>query len=235
MKSRTLKLFMEIIGALTNLSKGLDINKEAITIHSNTLNEARKKLSNYNEQWSNKEYMATLSPPEYQNLSKNASAVYQVQEQLVKELDYLDMTKHPFFITHAIAALDKAYIVTEYFYKEKIGECGDIVVPKFYVINLKHVDKASYKQMVENLYIELDALTADFLEESEEYATKAPFVSTLLLGTISGHLVEATMWFTKEKERLKVEALPTINEIKLPEETLPEIPAGPEKSDQPSE
>lgn len=234
MKSRTLKLFMETIGALTNLSKGLDINKEAVTSHSNTLNEARKKLESYNEQWKNKEYMATLSPPEQQNLSRNASELYRVHGMLEKELDYLDMTKHPLFVAHAITALDKAYVTIEYFYKEKIGECGDVVVPKFYVINLKHVAKTAYKQMVDNLYAELDALTADFIDEVEEYATKAPFTSTLMLGAITGHLVEATMWFSKEKERLGVEGLPEFTEIKLPEETTPDIPAGPE-TDQPSE
>jgi len=234
MKSRTLKLFMETIGALTNLSKGLDINKEAVTSHSNTLNEARKKLEKYNEQWKNKEYMSTLSPPEQQNLSRNASEVYRVHEMLEKELDYLDMTKHPVFVAHAISALDKAYVVTEYFYKEKLGECGDVVTPKFYVINLKYVSTTTYRQMVDNLYTELDALTADFIEEVEEYATKSPFASTLMLGGIMSHLVEATMWFLKEKERLGVEGLPEFTEIKLPEETLPEIPAGPE-TDQPSE
>lgn len=234
MKSRTLKLFMETIGALTNLSKGLDINKEAVTSHSNTLNEARKKLESYNEQWKNKEYMATLSPPEQQNLSRNASELYRVHGMLEKELDYLDMTKHPLFVAHAISALDKAYVTTEYFYKEKIGECGDVVVPKFYVINLKHVAKTAYKQMVDNLYAELDALTADFIDEVEEYAKNNPFTHTLMLGAITGHLVEATMWFSKEKERLGVEGLPEFTEIKLPEETTPDIPAGPE-TDQPSE
>ncbi len=222
MKSREIKLIMETIGQLGNISKGLDINKEAVKKHSATLTEARNKLKNYTDQYNNAEYMKTLSPPEQQNLMSNARALYEVHERLVKELDYLDMSRQPVFITKAVSALDKAYLLSSYIYSDIVGTCGDIVLPHLTCIQIKNIDKATYKQMVLSLTTELEAFTHDVYQDNYDD-------TELMFPTLCGHLIEAYMWFKKENERLGIEPLPEITKIDLPVETVPEIPAAPDK------
>lgn len=230
MKGKTVKLILETVGQIDNIAKGLNINKEAMDKHASTLTAVRTRLDKYTEQYKNEEYMKTLSPAEQQNLMQNARVIYDVHEKLRKELDYLDMTKQPLFITNAVLALDKCYILLDYFYKERVGECGDIVIPHLQVIELKYVSKSNYKQLVSSLTLELDAFVndiyVDFLTESnriyfETVADLRIFTNSLMPA------IEAYMWFKKEKERLEVEALPEINKIDLPEETTPQVPKGP--------
>jgi len=149
--------------------------------------------------------------------------MYTTHEKLVKELDYLDMSKHPVFVSQAISALDRSYILVEYLYKDILGESGDIIIPKFFFLDLKHVHKATYKQLIQTLASELEAFCHDYVGTSHLDDVK---VHTLLTNFWSS-MVEAYMWINKENERLKVEALPEINKIDLPEETVPEIPEGP--------
>jgi len=225
MISREIKMIMETIGQLDNISKGLDINKEAVSKHSSTLTEVRNKLSKYTEQYNNAEYMKTLSPPEQQNLMKNARALYEVHEKLVKELDYLDMSKQPPFIVKAISALDKAYLFSQYLYEEVLKPCGDIVIPHFTCIQVKHIDKASYKQLVLSITTELETFANDL------YNSHIPTTieTGLHVTTIYTHLIESYMWFKKENERLSIEALPEINKIDIPEESVLEVPTQPEE------
>jgi len=227
MKSREIKLIMETLAQLSNISKGLDINKEAIHKHSSTLSEVRKKLGNYTDQYNNTEYMKTLSPPEQQNLMTNARALYEVHEKLLKELDYLDMTKQPSFVTKAVSALDKAYLLSQYIYKEIAGECGDIVLPHLTCIQLKNVDKATYKQMIFSLMSELEAYThdiyQDYIDDDENKKSLFP-----IFPMVHAYMVEAYMWFQKEKERVDVEPVPEITKIDIPAETVLEVPKQPE-------
>ena len=81
---------------------------------------------------------------------------------------------------------------------------------------------------------ELDAFTHDtYVEYLDAYAPNQYFESSSELRVFTYAimpLIEAYMWFKKENERLKVEALPEIHKIDLPEETVPEIPKGPEEN-----
>jgi hypothetical protein len=169
---------------------------------------------------------------------RNAKAMYNTHEILRKEIDYLDMTKQPQFISNAIAALDRSYILLEYYYKDITEECGDIVIPKFSCIQLKNVSKSSYKQLIYSIMTELDAFTHDiYIEYLDTYAPNKDFESgsDLRIFTYAVMpLIEAYMWFKKENERLKVEALPEIHKIDLPEETTPEIPKGPDLTEKPN-
>lgn len=226
MKSKTLKLILETVAQIVNITRGLNINKEAIDTHSTNLTIARKRMDKYMEQYKNAEYMKTLSPPEQQNLSKNANAVYEVHEKLRKEIDYLDMNKQPYFVAKAIVVLDSAYLLIEYIYKELVGESGEITVPHLKCIQLKNVDKATYKQMVTSLQLELDGFIHDmWLDHQSEFHP--------LFYTAYGHLAEAYMWMKKEEERLKVEAIPETEKILVPEETPLELPKAPEDSELP--
>lgn len=221
MEGRTLKLILETVGQIVNITRGLNINKEALEIHASNLTIARRRLDKYNEQHKNEEYMKTLSPPEQQNLYKNANAVYEIHNKLQKEIEYLDMNKHPYYISKAISALNRAYLTVEYIYLNLVGESGDLIVPHLKCIQPKTIDKATYKQLVYSIYIELDGFVNDIWQDQ--------FPNPHPLFTIPyGYIAEAYMWFRKENERLKVEALPEIEKIEIPEETQPEIPASPE-------
>jgi hypothetical protein len=221
MESRTLKLILETVGQLTNITRGLNINKEAIETHSANLTIARKKMDKYMEQYKNPEYMKTLSPPESQNLSRNASAVYEVHEKLRKEIEYLDMNKHPYYISKAISALDRAYLLTEYIYKELVGESGDVVIPHLKCIELKYIDKATYIQMIRSLHSELDGFVNDL------WVDQFPDCHPLFPMAYS-HVAEAYMWFKRENERIKIEEMPKVEKIEVPEEIPLELPKQPE-------
>ena len=225
MKSREAKLILDTVGQIDNILKGTNINKKAIDQHSSTMNVVRKKLDGYSEKYKNTEYMKNLSPPEKQAITKNAQTLYQTYEQLRKELEYLDMTKQPTFTSNAINALDKAYLLIENLYKNILGECGDIIIPKFTCFKLKDIPNATYTQAIHSLYAELENITHDLYEDQ----IRLDFSPELFMFMPAyGYMVEAYMWLSKEKERLTVEALPEIKKIDIPEEFIPEIPAGPE-------
>jgi len=224
MKSRTLKQLMENIGLIDNLSKGLNINKKAVALHSSTVNEVRKKIDDYTLKHRDQKHMSSLSPAEQQAFMQNAKNMYETHKKLIDELDYLDMTKHPTFLMYATQALDKAYLLIEYMYKNLTGECGDLILPHLACIKVKDAEKATYIQMVYSLTAELEAIVHDFYEE-HIHAEFDPELLPYL--PIYSYLVEAYMWLSKENERLKTEALPEIKTINIPQEVVPEVPKGP--------
>jgi len=225
MKSRDIKITMETIGQLTNISKELNINKKAIEIHSSTLTKARKKLDEYSTQYKNTEYMKTLSPIEQQCLMENAQVLYNTHEKLVKEIDYLDMTKQPIFISKAVLSLEKAYLLSEYLYKNILGECADIVIPNFTHIQTKYVDKTEYKQLVSSMTKEFESFIHKVYKDFFIFNDiTTPSILTPTLYSIYNYLIESYMWFSKEASRLEVEALPEINKIELPKEKVPAVP-----------
>ncbi len=221
MDSRSLKRILDKTGLIDNICKGLDINKETVKKHSSMLSQVTTKLNNYQKDGRSEELMKTYSPPEKQALYQNVQNLYKTYQELNKELEYLEMTKHPSFLQKAIEALDKAYLVIEYMYKNILGECGDLVPPKLTCIKLKYIDQSTYTQMIYSLMTELEAFVHDIYEDY----IHAEF-NTELLTFIPAYsnLVEAYMWIQKENERLKVEALPEIRKIEIPAEIFPEIP-----------
>lgn len=217
MKARELKYAMEFIGLINNLIKGLNINKEAIAVHSNTSKELNTRMEGYSNKYKDPEYMKTLSPPEQKALMDNARNAYSVYQNLSKEIDYLEMTKHHQFIINAANAFDNAYITTKYFYEEVTGECKEIMKPKFSVISIKDFLHGKYVQQILSLLTELEAFTHDFYVDHKEYPGNI----------IHQYLAQGYMWIKFENERLKIEALPEVKNIPLPAEVVPEIPKEP--------
>ena len=230
MDSRTLKLIKDTIGLIDNIAKGLNINQKAIKVHSSTINAVRAKLEKYTEQNKDAEYMKTLSPIESQTFMQNVKAMYDTHEKLRKELDYLDMTKYPTYLLNATQALDKAYLLADYIYKNILGECGDIVIPHLTCIKEKHVADATYTQMILSLSTELEAYVHDMYEDHIKSMYDTQFTTTLsttLLLPVYNHLIEAYQWMDNENTRLKSEAIPEIAKIDIPAELVPELPKSP--------
>lgn len=232
MTSREIKLIRETIGHLDNIVKGLNINSKAIEQHSSTGNLIRTKLEGYIKKKQDPEYIKTLSPPEQTAFMQNANALYETYEKLRKELEYLDMTKHPVNVTHASQALDKAYLLIDYLYKNIFGECGDIIVPHFACIRIKDIAKATYTQCILSLSVELEAFVHDIYVDhikgiSNTNLPDAEVTELLMFIPAYACMTEAYMWLSIENTRLKTEALPEIAKINIPDEILPEIPAGP--------
>lgn len=223
MNARVIEQLLVNIGQITNLSKSLNINKEAIDYHLSNKREAEKRLERYTEQYKNEEYMRTLSPPEKKCLMDNAQNVHMVHQSIIRELDYLDLNKQPLFILHSIAELEHVYLYLEYLLN-LVGKNGETILPHLQAIKVKHFDKANYKNQINSLYSELEALTWDYHQDT--------FVERVNLDEkyvpVFEHLAVATMWLQKEKERLEVEALPEIKKLEIPAETTPEIPKAPE-------
>jgi hypothetical protein len=226
MEARILKLVLDTIGTIDNVAKSLNINKKAIEVHTGNFSIVMKKLDGYMEKYKNKEYMNTLSPPEQKALGENAQALIKTREELLRELDYLDLSKTPTFVGNATHALDRAYLQIEYMITNMTGEPGELIIPKFSVLRPKDSDTADYSVMVSTLTAELDAqcndIYQDHIKDSDGTEGIILFISAYML------ICEGYMWISKEKERLKTEALPEIKEIKIPDEILPEFPKAPE-------
>jgi hypothetical protein len=219
MTPRELTQLLVNVGSIDNLVKSLNINKPAITVHAAMINEARKRLDHYSEQFHDKEGLSKLSPAEQKALSENAQAIYSKHEEIRKELEYLDMTKTPIFITKATNELDHLYLLLDYIIEFR-GKTGETILPHLKSIKIKDFDKATYKQQVTNLTVETETQVNDFLDLSDPD-------NDMMIPIIFDHLAVIYMWIKKEDERLKTEALPEIKTFKLPEEIVPELPKSP--------
>jgi hypothetical protein len=225
MKNRELAFLLQNVTAVLNLTKGLNINKDAIATHAANLALARKRLDGYTEQYKNQEYMKTLSPAEQQCLQKNAQALYGTHEELRKELEFLDMTKTTTFVSKALNELEHAFLLIEWLLEE-IGKTGETILPHLTCIRAATFDKGKYKNQIDSLYSELEAISYDFYKDHVQPFQMIEKEMAPMLIPISDHLTVAACWLGKEKERLLTEALPELKVIKLPEETVPEIPKG---------
>jgi hypothetical protein len=224
MKTRELEFLMINLGVLINLTKSVNINKEAIDHHVTNLRIAQKKLDGYTEQYNNQEYMKTLSPAEKQCLSTNAQNVYMAHQSIQKEIDYLDMSKQPTYIFRASNEMENVYILLEYLIDLR-GKSGDTILPRLTCIRPDTFDKGKYKNQIDSLFSELEAIAYDFHKDHVETITEP---MDAMSSIISDHLIIASMWIKKEKERLTTEPVPEIRKIKIPAETTPEIPKGPD-------
>jgi len=219
MKSRQLKITMEFVGQVNNLIKGLNINKEAISIHAFKSRQLNERIEGYSKKYKDPEYMKTLSLPEQKALTDNARNAYGVYQSLAREIDYLEMTKHSQFIVNATQALDNAYILIKYFYEEIEGVITENIIPKFNAIVIKDFVGGKYENQVFNLMTEMEVFTHDFYEDNEGHPEEL----------IHAYLAQGYMWLKLEHERLKTEAMPEIKKIEIPKEIEPEFPAGPDE------
>jgi len=219
MKSRQLKFTMEFVGQVNNLIKGLNINKEAISIHAFKSRQLNERIEGYSKKYKDPEYMKTLSLPEQKALTDNARNAYGVYQNLAREIDYLEMTKHSQFIVNATQALDNAYILIKYFYEEIEGIITENIIPKFNAIVIKDFVGGKYENQVFNLMTEMEVFTHDFYEDNHGHPEEL----------IHAYLAQGYMWLKLEHERLKTEAMPEIKKIEIPKEIEPEFPAGPDE------
>jgi hypothetical protein len=223
MTPRELTQLQVNIGQIDTLVKGLNINKEAMDTHAATIKAARIRLDKYSEQFHNQDYLKTLSPAEQKCLSDNAQALFKVHNEIKKELDYLDMTKTPIFVTKAMNELDHLYLLLDYTIELR-GKTGETILPHLKSIKTKDFDKGKYKQQVINLCVETETIANDF---HFDHLGQAFDLIDPMAPVIFDHLAVIYKWLAEERKRLETEKLPETKVFKLPEEITPEVPAGP--------
>ena len=215
------KLLVNVSEILTMLG-AVNINREAIATHAATLKAARTKLDKLQKIRQDEEAWKVLSPEEQRVMMTNAQNFYPVHQELVKELDYLDMSKQPMLVSSAVNSLNHAFLLLEWL-SEEVGKSGRTILPHLISLRASTFDKGKYKNQIDSLYSELEAVGHDF------YVEHVVGTDQLMLIPICNHLVVAACFLQKEKQRLLTEDLPEIKIIKLPEEVKPEIPGSPEK------
>jgi len=231
MKAREIKFLKVNIEQIINLIRLVNINKEAIDTHTSMLTTVRTKLDKYQKEYQDKEYMKTISPAEQKCILDNAQALYETYQILSKEIEYLDLSKQPLFVTNAIKDLEQAYLLIEWFLETE-GEPGDILIPHLTSLRPNTFEKGKYKNQIDSLYSEMEAQSHDFyVDHAEPPKDLNTFIAQPIVLAISSSLILSSMWLQKEKERLLTEAIPETRVIKLPEEILPEVPTGPEEKE----
>ena len=234
MKNFEIEKLLVNVSQIIAMMKGVNINKDSITVHAAAIKVVRNKLDKWQSQYQNEEERKKLSLPEQQTLMTNAQNFWQVHEELRKELDYLDMTKQPSNVANALNELTYAYLLLEWL-SDFVGKSGRTILPHLTSLRANTFDGGKYKNQIDSLYSEVEAQGHDFyvdhvvlkdLVDNIEIcrANREP-----MLIPICDHLTVAACWLGKEKERLVTEALPELKVIKLPEEIKPEVPVAPEK------
>ena len=229
MKDTQIEFLLVNVGNIINMMNSVSIHKEAVIIHTSTLKEARTRLDHWKELFQNEEYKSKLSPVEQKAILDNAQAMYNVHQELVKELDYLDMSKHTTFFTNAVNELTHGFLLLEWLSGE-VGKSGRTILPKHIALRADTFDKGKYKNQIDSLYSELEGLGHDFYVDhvTDQDAVGNIINDEPMLIPICDRLTVASMWLQKEKQRLTTEALPELKVIKLPKEIVPEVPAAPE-------
>jgi hypothetical protein len=232
MKNNQIESLLVNVSQILAMMGAVNINKENAAIHADTLKTARAKLDKLQALRQDEVYWKSLSPIEQKTMMENAQNIYQVHQELVKELDFLDLSKQPTFVSNAVNELNHAFLLIEWLSGE-IGKSGRTILPHLPSLRAETFDKGKYKNQIDTLYSDLEAIGHDFWvdhvinEESLDITSVAAGYPMLI--PICDHLTVAACWLKKEKERLLTEALPELKVIKLPEEVKPEIPIAPEK------
>jgi hypothetical protein len=228
MKNNQIESLLTNAGTILNMMNGLNINRDSIAIHSATHKEASIKFEALREKRQNEEYWKTLSQEEQRVMMENAQNLYGVLEELRKEIDYLDMSKQPTFISNAVSELNHAFLLLEWL-SEEVGKSGRTILPKFTALRTNTFDKGKYKNQIDSLYSELEAIGHDFYVDHIHVPEDQLGIGVeLMLVPIADHLITSACWLNKEKQRLLTEALPELKVIKMPEEVKPTVPASPE-------
>ena len=224
--TKRVKLLLETVLLMLAYMKSVSIHSKAVGEHVSTLNTVRERLEGYNKQYNDAEYMATLSMPEKRNLINNANTHYQTYQELTKELDYLDMSKHPLYLASAIVELEKAALLSEFLY-DFLADPLEGIVPKLKAIRAKSFPTDDYKHQIEQLYYEIESFNHDYYNPTTYRNLVMDTIPEDMINRIYIHITLATMYMQKEKERMETEAIPDIKSIPLPVETVPELPAEP--------
>ena len=234
-EAKQLRLLMDSIQLLLSFTQSLNINKEGIERHGSNLSIVRKQLDKYQKQHDDKEYLSTLSPAEKQNLYSNANAFYECYQKLSKEMDFLDLSKHPNYVTRAISIIEDAYLLSLFAY-DKLGIEVDQLSPRLAGIRADRFAVQEYQSQVQNLYFSMESFTNDYWQ----YYPNRPDLSVCDGNPVIGSIIHdvylkltlAHQWLGKEVERMNLEEMPVVKDIPVPTETVPALPE--DKVDPPS-
>jgi hypothetical protein len=228
MKNNELEHLLVNVSQILAMMGAVNINKENAAIHAETLKTARAKLDKLQALRQDEVYWKSLSPEEQRVLMTNAQNLWETATALIKELDFLDISKQPTFLSSAVSELNHGYLLLEWL-SEEIGKSGRTILPHLPSLRPDTFDKGKYRNQIDTLYSDLEAVGHDFwvdhvigtgADQTEEYPMLIP---------IADHLTTAAIWLKREKERMLTESLPELKIIKLPEEVKPEVPTAPEK------
>jgi len=228
--SKIAKIMRDTMAQVTNMVKSLNYNKGAILHHQKTLQTVMKKLESYHTQYKDKEFVKTLSQPEYTALCQNAHNYSQTMQEVQKEIDYLDMGKHSQYIHNVINNLEVVYVTLNHIFEDILLDSGEIAMNKLAVINPNKFTKFDYEIQVNNLESELDVFVNDLSINIKEDLPKLIEHEYL---QVYHHAMLAWRWMILEMARIKGKKPPRITDIKLPEEVMPEIPDSPESETNP--
>jgi hypothetical protein len=222
------KLLVNVSSILAMLG-AVNINKDNAAIHAETLKTARAKLDKLQALRQDEVYWKALSPEEQRVLMTNAQNIWQTHQELVKELDFLDISKQPTFISNAVSELNHAFLLLEWL-SEEMGKSGRTILPTLITLRAKTFDGGKYRNQIDSLYSELEAQGHDFYVDHVQATEVVKLDNNYpMLIPICDHLTVSAVWLRKERERLTTEALPELKVIKLPEEIKPEVLNQPEK------
>ena len=229
LESKTTKVLRDSMAMITNMAKSLNLHKKQIALNSDLLNVVMKKLGSYRDQYLNKEFMATLSPPERQALVTNIQNFGQVMKDLQDEINYLDMDKHSHFLRSTIDYMEEAYMLLNFIFEDMQKDSGEIAYAKLSCIKPKNFSKAEYKIQIMNLEAELDVLLNDLgAELGEIYMGITNILIMIQFQAVYTSLSLAWKWLCLEVDRDKKADTQAYKKIEIPKEVKPEIPKAPE-------
>jgi hypothetical protein len=223
MKNNQIESLLVNVSQIITLMKGVNINKEAILTHSATLKQIRTKLDKWQTLYQNEEERKKLSPIEQKTLMNNAQNFWATHEEIRKELDYLDMTKQPLFLSNALNELTYAFLLIEWL-SDFVGKSGRTILPHLTALRANSFNDGKYKNQIDSLYAEIEAISHDFYVGHVQVINLTIYPEYPMLIPICNHLTLAGCFLQKEKERLLTEVLPELKIIKIPEEVFPQVP-----------
>jgi hypothetical protein len=214
----------------------VNINDEVRKIQYDKLKSASDTLKEFKDQIT-EEGIKKLSPTEQQVLYENTRNYSEVVETLYREVDFLDMNRHPRFVSHTLLEIEAAVIFVDKIIEdlEHYGKFIQDVQPFFHILKVKNWGKLSYKDQVANIWSELGQILRQYDKALEQIMKDDQSDTPLgllkfhtLWGKVYTTLVQADSWMKKETTRATTEPMPEPTEIELPEIKIPEIPKAPE-------
>lgn len=214
----------------------VNINDEVRKIQYEKLKSASDTLKGFKDQIT-QDNIKKLSPAEQQVLYENTRNYSEIVETLYREIDFLDMNRHPRFISHTLLEIESGIMFLDKII-DKLEHYGEFLLemkPFFHILKVKKWDKLSYKDKISNIWAELGQILRQcdqpingFLVDSGSDTSLSFFHMHSLWGRVYTTLVQADSWLKQETTRVITESMPKPTDIKLPEIKVPEIPKAPE-------
>ncbi len=222
----------------------VNINDEVRKLQYEKLKSASDTLKGFKDQIT-EDGIKKLSPAEQQVLYENTRNYSEIVETLYREIDFLDMNRHPRFISHTLLEIESGIMFLDKIIDnlEHFGDFIPDVPPFFHILKVKKWDKLSYKDKVANIWSELgqilgqcDQVIKAVLAENDDIdeldlllkISSESFYKHALWAKVYTILIQAGSWVGQEVKRAQTESMPKPTDIKLPEIKIPEIPKAPE-------